>query len=391
MWGLPKTIEEIDFERSRARCWQIHTLSPGEDLAMSGREEISAISDSLRGWLENRLGDVQQLEVTNFASPKIGYSSTTLLFDLRYRRKGEIITEPLVLRMEPRGIPLFSRYDLRLQFRIMKTLAGSDVPLPRVRWFEDERSLLGSPFYVMDRVAGDVPTDNPPYHTQGWLMDQDPELRRTIWLNGVAAMAKVHRLDYRDFDLTFLDEPDLGPTPIEQHINLYEQHIDWGLERRRFPLLDTALGWLRDNLPSDEPTGLTWGDARISNMIFRGADCVAVLDWEMARLGNPVQDIALWLVMDDCLSEGIGVPRLEGLPDEAETLSHWERVSGRRAEALPLLFYKIFGAFCFTFVMARVMTREKQQGTMPADNPYDVDNLASQALAKLLKRAGAPG
>jgi hypothetical protein len=111
----------------------------------------------------------------------------------------------------------------------------------------------------------------------------------------------------------------------------------------------------------------------------------------MARLGNPVQDIALWLVMDDCLSEGIGVPRLAGLPDESETLSHWERVSGHRAEAMPLLFYKIFGAFCFTFVMARVMTREKQQGTMPADNPYDVDNLASQALAKLLKRAGAPG
>jgi hypothetical protein len=92
--------------------------------------------------------------------------------------------------------------------------------------------------------------------------------------------------------------------------------------------------------------------------------------------------------MDRCLSEGIGVPRLQGLPDEAETLSHWERLSGHRAEAGPLLFYKIFAAFCFTFVMARVMTREKQQGTMPAENSYDVDNLASQALAQLLEKAG---
>ncbi|MBW2232550.1 MAG: phosphotransferase family protein [Deltaproteobacteria bacterium] len=358
---------------------------------MSGREEVAEINDKLRGWLQKRLHDVQELELTDFESPKIGYSSTTLLFDLRYRRRGKTTTEPLVLRMEPQGIPLFSHYDLRPQYRIMKTLAGSDVPVPRVRWFEDDRSVLGSPFYIMDQVAGHVPTDNPPYHVEGWLMDQEPELRRAIWLGGVAAMAKIHRLNYRDFDLAFLDEPDLGPTPIEQHINLYEQHIDWGLERQRFPLLDVALSWLRDNLPANEPTALTWGDARISNLIFQGGDCVAVLDWEMARLGNPVQDIALWLVMDRCLSEGIGVARLEGLPDESETLSHWERISGHRAEARELLFYKIFSAFCFTFVMARVMTREKKRGTMPAESSYDVDNLASQALVKLLERAGTSG
>lgn len=358
---------------------------------MSGQETVDPISDKLRGWLQRRLGDVQQLELSKFESPKIGYSSTTLLFDLRYRRNGETTTESLVLRMEPQGIPLFSHYDLRPQFRIMQTLAGSDVPVPRVRWFEDERSLLGSPFYIMDQVAGQVPTDNPPYHAEGWLMDQQPELRRSIWLGGVAAMAKIHRLNYRDFDLAFLDEPDLGATPIEQQINLYERHIDWGLERQRFPLLDTALSWLRDNLPGDEPTALTWGDARISNLIFQGGECVAVLDWEMARLGNPLQDVALWLIMDRCLSEGIGVARLAGLPDEAETLSHWERISGYRAEAEQLLFYKIFSAFCFTFVMARVMTREKQKGAMPAESTYDVDNLASQALVKLLARAGTAG
>lgn len=356
---------------------------------MPGRAEAVELTDKLKGWLHERLGDVQQLEITDLESPKIGYSSTTFLFDLRYRRKGETITEPLVLRMEPQGIPLFSRYDLRLQYRIMQTLAGSDVPVPRMRWFEEDPALFGSPFYLMDQVAGDVPTDNPPYHTEGWLMDQKPELRRTIWLNAVAAMARIHRLDYRDFDLAFLDEPDLGPTPIEQHINLYERHIDWGLERSRFPLLDAAIGWLRGNLPAAEPTALTWGDARISNLIFREGDCIAVLDWEMARLGNPVQDVALWLVMDRCLSEGIGVPRLEGLPDEPETLGHWELVSGHRAEAGQLFFYKVFAAFSFTFVMARVMTREKEKGTLPADHAYDVDNLASQALARLLKEAGA--
>ena len=152
-------------------------------------------------------------EIVNLASPAIGYSSETLLFDLQYRRDGETVTEPLVVRMEPQGIPVFSRYDLKLQFRIMKTLADSDVPVPGMRWFEEDRSLFGGPFYIMDRVAGDIPTDRPPYHIEGWLKEQTPERRRAIWLNGIAAMARIHRLDHRDFDLAFLDEPALGATP----------------------------------------------------------------------------------------------------------------------------------------------------------------------------------
>jgi aminoglycoside phosphotransferase (APT) family kinase protein len=355
---------------------------------MSEQQKPEEIGGKLKSWFQERLADVEQLEIVDLASPQIGYSSETLLFDLRYRRAGETVTEPLVVRMEPRGIPVFSRYDLTLQFRIMKTLAGSDVPVPGMRWFEDDRSLFGSPFYIMDRVAGDIPTDRPPYHIDGWLKQQPPEERRAIWLNGAAAMAKINRLDYREFDLAFLDEPELGATPIEQHINLYERHIDWGLDRERFPLLDTSLRWLRANLPADEPTGLSWGDARICNQIFQGSECVAVLDWEMARLGNPVQDIAFWVVLDRSMSEGIGIPRLEGLPDEAETIRHWESVSGHRAEAGPLLFYEIFAGFCFTFVMARVMTREKLLGAMPAEDPYDVDNLASQTLVKLFEKAG---
>ena len=356
---------------------------------MSESPNTAEIRDALEGWLQGQIPKATALELTNFQSPKIGYSSTTLLFELTAQIGDETRTEPLVLRMEPQGIPLFSESDLRPQYRIMKALANSEVPVPRMRWFEEDDSVLGSPFYIMDRVSGEVPADNPPYHREGWLADQSPTFRREVWLSGVTTLAKIHRLDIDQYDLAFLDEPDRGPTPIEQHLQLYEQHFEWGLERERFPLLVSALAWLHDNRPPQEPTALTWGDARISNLIYQGSECVAVLDWEMARLGNPVQDIAYWLVLDRSLSEGIGMGRLEGLPDEQETLRHWEDTSGYRADAESLRFYKIFCGLVFTFVMARVMTREKQKGTMPADNPYDVDNLASQALAKMLLEVGA--
>ena len=170
-----------------------------------------------------------------------------------------------------------------------------------------------------------------------------------------------------------------------------------GMERQVDALLDIVAAGIIDEAAPIMATlrddQIDFVEARIQKRLDEAREEIAEpkeerLEKRQDQFAEAVEDWAGSLTdgQEDSLRKFVA-----GLPDEAETLSHWERVSGRRAEALPLLFYKIFGAFCFTFVMARVMTREKQQGTMPADNPYDVDNLASQALAKLLKRAGAPG
>lgn len=348
--------------------------------------KIGTIKNKLLPWFARQLPASTNIQISNFASPDIGYSSETLLFDLEHEREGKHIVEPLVVRLEPQGIPLFSRYDLKLQYRIMQTLRNSPVPVPNTRWFEEDRSLFGAPFYVMDKVAGKVPADNPPYHLEGMLVDMPGEQCRTLWTNAIETMAKIHRLKIEEHDLAFLDEPELGDSPIAQHIQIYENHIDWGLERSRYPILHTGLLWLRENMPKDEPVALTWGDARICNMIFQDTEVVAVLDWEMARLGNPVQDLAYWLVLDYCLSEALGFPRIAAAPGESETIAIWERATGFKADRL--LYYKIFAAWCFTMILARVMTREKLRGNLPAEDRFDIDNMASQTLVKLLKQAG---
>src|SRR5207244_12421350 len=106
------------------------------------------------------------------------------------------------------------------------------------------------------------------------------------------------------------------------------------------PVIEAGLAWLRRHRPADEPLGLCWGDARIGNMIFAGARCRAVLDWEMATLGNPEQDLAWWLFLDRHHSEGIGLERLAGLPRRDEQVARYEELMGPPVRHLD--YYGVF-------------------------------------------------
>ena len=162
----------------------------------------------------------------------------------------------------------------------------------------------------------------------------------------------------------------------------YEEYIAWGFDGSRYPLLAAAQRWLQAHQPPDEHVALCWGDSRPGNQIFRGTQCVAVIDWEMARLGDPVQDLAWWIVLDRCFSEGLGCERLAGFPDRAVTIARWEQLVGRPARHVE--YYEVLGLYKFTAIMARVILAFKYHEVFPADNDMDVNNLASQTLARVL-------
>ncbi|HXQ21507.1 MAG TPA: hypothetical protein VN812_07530, partial [Candidatus Acidoferrales bacterium] len=106
------------------------------------------------------------------------------------------------------------------------------------------------------------------------------------------------------------------------------------------------------------------------------------LDWEMARLGDPVQDLAWWIALDRCFSEGLGVVRLAGLPDRHATIARWEQLVGRAARHFA--YYEMLALYKFTAIMARVILQMKHYEIMPADSDMDVNNLASVTLARVL-------
>ncbi len=342
----------------------------------------------LQRWLTAHLPGSSDLRVANLTSPSVtGFSSDTLLFDLEWVESGQPRRDALVIRLEPRGFNVFPSYDVGIQYRVMKALAATDVPVPEMLWYEPDATYLGARFYVMRRLQGWVPSDNPPYNVSGRLLEMSESERSQVWWSALESMARVHLVDWQKLDLGFLRRTETGVTAIDRHLHYYEDYFRWAVDDcARYPMIRAGLDWLQHNQPRDEPTAVCWGDSRISNMIFQETKCAAVIDWEMASLGNPLQDLAWFCVLDRCFSEGLGIARLGGLPSYEATAQRWHELTG--FSLAHLRYYEIFGLVRFSAIMARVIRQMKHYEIMPADHEMDVENLASVTLARQLLRAG---
>ena len=348
------------------------------------RRDLDQTRERLTGWLRQRLPEARALEVSPLAGPAAtGFSNDTLLFELGYQQDGRRITRGLVCRIQPIGFAVFPRYDVAQQYRGMDALRGSPVPVPEVLWLEPDPAILGAPFFVMERVEGRIPTDNPPYHAGGWLTEVEPAERRALWHAAVDALAAIHRQDPVALGLDFLDAPPLGADTIAWQIEHWSRYYEWVAAGRRQPTLDAALAWLRAHVPRDDGAPrLCWGDARIGNMIFAGGRCPAALDWEVATRRPPEMDLGWFLYMDRHHGEGVGAARLPGFPERQETVARWEAAALRTAR--DLAFWEAFAGFRFAAILARVAEQMIQLGVLPADSTFAVDNTASRLLARVL-------
>src|ERR1700729_1944620 len=291
---------------------------------------------TLQAWLAGQLPGSTQVGITAVQTPASnGFSSETLMFEASWlEADGTARNERLVAKVAPTGFQIFPEPRFAEQFRLLEILARTAIPVPRVHWNEPDPSVLGAPFYVMSRIDGAVPTDMPPYHTGGWLTTASPAERESIWWAGGSVLAQVHALDGGRLGLEFVDQVRYGPTGLRQRLAYYEHYLEWGYEGT-VPVVQEALRWLREHRP-EEPRDpvLLWGDSRIGNIIFSSGRAAAVLDWEMATLGQPEEDLAWFLLLDRHHSEGVGFPRLPGCPDAAQPIARYERLTGRKLASM---------------------------------------------------------
>lgn len=348
------------------------------------RRDLGKTRTILADWFRARLPAARNIEVGPLSGPSAtGFSSDTLLFDLGYEQDGRRISRALVCRAEPTGFGVFPVYDVTKQYRIMAALAGTGVPVPKMVGLECDPALLGSRFFVMERVDGRIPTDNPPYHAGGWMTESAPSERASIWESGLDVLAAIHRQDPRALGIDFLDAPPPGADTIGWQLAHWHRYYEWVAGERAFPVLEAAHAWLLAHRPPPTPQAdLCWGDARIGNMIFDAGRCVAVLDWEMATLGPAEMDLGWFLLLDRHHCEGIGVPRLAGFPDRAASIARWQRGTGRTAAHVE--FWEAFAAWRFGVVMARVAAQMQHYEVLPADSNFAADNTMSRLLAKML-------
>lgn len=233
----------------------------------------------------------------------------------------------LVLRKQPSGTLLPAAHAVDREARVMHALADSALPVPQIVLFHPERDVVGTPFFLMDRVPGRI-------FPRCDLPGMPAEERHGIYLAMAQAMATLHQVDWQRAGLG-----DYG-----RHGGYFSRQIarwssQWEKSRTRENTdIEALRAWLPAHVPADESeTTIAHGDFRLGNLMFHPTETrvVAVLDWELSTLGHPLADVAFncmaWRTLP---SEYGGLRGLDlatlGIPSEDEYLRHYYRASGRR-------------------------------------------------------------
>lgn len=343
------------------------------DLIQRSTRDPGELRDRLAAWLR-RVVPGGEVEIGGLTIPAgTGMSSETLLVDARW----EGSTHPLAIRVapDPGDVPLFPTYDLDRQFRVLRLVAErSTVPVPTTRWLEEDPDVLGAPFFVMDRIAGEVPPDVPPYTFFGWILDAEPAQQRALQDASVGILADLHAVPLTADDRAWLEPGEPGPSPLRRHVEHWRAYYDWVRGAERFGVLDDAFAWVEEHWPAEEGEAvLTWGDSRIGNVIYDGFTPVGVLDWEMVDVGPRALDLG-WMVFfhifHQDLAEQFG---LRGLPDmfRAEDVAEtYARLSGTPVGDLH--FWVVWAALRHGIIMSRVHARRVHFGEVqPSDDPEE--------------------
>jgi len=339
--------------------------------------DLDVLGTQLATWLKARIPQGEDFHVENLAYPQgAGRSHETVLFDVTWHVNGQTKAQSCVVRIKPTRHTVFPDNLFEQQYGVMQVLHQQGrVRVARPLWFEEEASLLGAPFFVMERVRGRVPVSIPSYAEVGWVVEATPAQRAKMWESGVRQLAAIQSTPLDS--VRFLQGPDSARAGLEQEWDKYVRFVAWISRDRSWPALDKALDRLRASWPANQPPGLVWGDARLGNMMFDDRfEVVAVMDWEQPSLGGALHDLAWWLVLSEARHGAApGRPHLAGMGSRAETIALWSELTG--ISSADIEWYEDFTHL----KMSCTGVRLAQLGKMPFPN--------ETWLAKRLKVDGA--
>jgi aminoglycoside phosphotransferase (APT) family kinase protein len=270
----------------------------------------------------------------------------------------------VVLRRPPRGPLPPSAHDVLREARVLSALDGR-ARVPAVLAVCDDTDVIGAPFYVMEIVEGHVVTGTMPP-----ALDTIED-RRRMGEDLVDALVEVHAVDWRDAGLDGFGKPTgYLERQLRRFLGLWEHN-----RTREIPAVESVGEWLRENLPESGPATIVHGDYRLGNTMFgpvAPARLVAIFDWEMATIGDPLADLGylctLWVDRNDPtgnMFELSGVTREEGFPLREELIARYEERSGR--SMTDIRWYRTLALWKSIVFMEGNFKRALQGST---DDPY---------------------
>jgi aminoglycoside phosphotransferase (APT) family kinase protein len=324
-------------------------VRPGEELDPA----------ALEAWIRERLPDLPAgpMEIEQFPG---GHSNLTYL--LRFGNR------EMVLRRPPFGSKVKTAHDMGRELKVLSHLQGHYPKAPRTLAGCDDPSVIGAPFYLMERVRGIILRDQRP--PAG--LDLSPERMRTLSEAAVDGLAELHRVDYRAAGLGDFGRPD---GYLERQVAGWRQRWE-GSRTDEVPDVERAASWLSGHPPPGRPlaeSALVHNDYKYDNVVFAPdlSRIVAVLDWEMATLGDPILDLGTslgyWIDPDD--DPGLrmlpaGPTTLPGNLRRTEVVERYARATGR--DVSDVVFHYVFGLFKIAVIAQQIYYRYKQGLTQDA-------------------------
>jgi len=277
------------------------------------------VVEPLRAFLDEHDLGAGELSATPIGE---GHSNVTYLI-----QRGEL---EVVLRRPPRPPLPPSAHDVLREARLLRALADTPARVPEVLAVCADSETIGAPFYVMERVEGEAIVASVPA-----ALDTPPE-RRRIGEELIDALVEIHGCDWRAAGLEDFGKP---TGYLERQLRRFGGL--WELNKtREIPAVEGVGAWLAEHIPSSGPATIVHGDYRLGNTMFAlnaPARLTAVLDWEMATIGDPLADIGYLCMMwsqagdpSDGLRAALGnVTRAEGFNTREELIARYEQRSGR--------------------------------------------------------------
>lgn len=302
-------------------------------------EDPKHLEVQLAAWLRSELAPDGEVRIRSLRRTSAGYSRQNWVFDADWEVAGGAVHAELIARRDPAGSVLAT--DREVEYRLLRALERSSVPTPTVRWLDLDGQWLGRPTLVMDREAGEC----------DWFVlngARPLEARRALAEELLDALVAISRVDWRALGIgEFLEDP--GREAAQHALDFWEHQIrDAQLEP--LPELEIALSWLSAHAPTSRETVLVHADFKPGNTLLRGDHVGVILDWELAHLGDPVEDVA-WVTQPLRAREH----QIPGVWERDEILERFRAATGIDVTDDELRWWHVFALFRTVSTVVRGM------------------------------------
>jgi len=275
-----------------------------------------------------------------------GQSNPTYLLSV-----GEV---PYVLRKKPPGRLLPSAHAVEREYRIMSALASSGVPVPRMLCLCEDPGVLGTPFYIMEYIEGRVLYDPA-------LPGMSREERVAVYTEMNRVISALHQIDYRSVGLKDFGRPGHY---LERQVGRWTKQYR-ASETSTIEAMERLIDWLPTHLPAAQDSSIVHGDFRLDNLILSTTEprILAVVDWELSTLGDPLADVAyhalIWSLTGEQFRGMAGRDLAPlGIPSEREYVMEYCRRTGRASvDSRVWHFYIAFNLFRLASILQGILHR----------------------------------